>query len=546
MITPVVLNVLLTGLLAQSDPPVDKKCTLEGQVLNAITETPLKRATVTVTAAWHVGLPRRSFTVSTDDQGAFTIKNLDPGTYGLEASRSGYVSQQYGARSPSAQGTPLQLTPAQAPPRLTMKLMPEAMIFGRVIDEDNEPIRGLTVFVSRRLPNRQQPLHAMEQGESQADGSFVVGDLQAGSYFVCAMPRNDPRAGSDELLRTCFPNATSTADASPVQVSAGDRARGIEIRMRRGRLYAIRGSVRFPADAPPDSVIQVSLRGPVGLHDMEWRSGGATSKFEFPGLQPGTYLLFTQPFPINVIDPATAVAKDATYLAGKLEITITDADQEGLVLTLTNGIDLAGRIRIVGDTPNPALLQQISCCNVTLNAEGGQAGAKITPQGAFLFHGLIPDAYRVRLYQLPEGTYLKSVRFNQDDVTGKQFELTPGIRGDLEIVLSSNAADITGVVRNENGDAVPGVNVQTYLGDELKRDAVTDQNGSYHLTGLAPGDYRIYAWEDIERGLAQDPDFRTAFESRAAAVKLEEKSHESIELKLISKDDIETEAAKIR
>ena len=107
MITPVVLNVLLTGLLAQSDPPVDKKCTLEGQVLNAITETPLKRATVTVTAAWHVGLPRRSFTVSTDDQGAFTIKNLDPGTYGLEASRSGYVSQQYGARSPSAQGTPL-------------------------------------------------------------------------------------------------------------------------------------------------------------------------------------------------------------------------------------------------------------------------------------------------------------------------------------------------------------------------------------------------------------------------------------------------------
>ena len=157
-----------------------------------------------------------------------------------------------------------------------------------------------------------------------------------------------------------------------------------------------------------------------------------------------------------------------------------------------------------------------------------------------------PDVYRVNVAGAPDGSYVKAIRFGGEDITGKNLDLTYGAGGDMAVVISPNAADLSGVVRNENGEGVPGVSVQVYLADELKRTAITDQNGSYHLTSLAPGDYRIYAWEDIEPGLGQEPSFRKNFEGRAGVSKLEEKSHESVELKLISKDAIEIEAAKIR
>ena len=54
------------------------------------------------------------------------------------------------------------------------------------------------------------------------------------------------------------------------------------------------------------------------------------------------------------------------------------------------------------------------------------------------------------------------------------------------------------------------------------------------------------AWEDVESGLAQDPDFRKRFESQATSLTLRENSHETAEVKLTGKDAIEAEAAKVR
>jgi hypothetical protein len=89
------------------------------------------------------------------------------------------------------------------------------------------------------------------------------------------------------------------------------------------------------------------------------------------------------------------------------------------------------------------------------------------------------------------------------------------------------------------GDDTPG-------SPDSLRTTRTDANGSFKFSGLAPGDYRIVAWEKIDPGMAQDPDFRKKFESAASAVKLREGSKENLEVKLIGADAIEVEAAKIR
>jgi len=46
-------------------------------------------------------------------------------------------------------------------------------------------------------------------------------------------------------------------------------------------------------------------------------------------------------------------------------------------------------------------------------------------------------------------------------------------------------------------------------------------------------------------GIITVPEFRARFESQCARVKLAENSHESVELKLITKEAMDAEAAKI-
>lgn len=64
--------------------------------------------------------------------------------------------------------------------------------------------------------------------------------------------------------------------------------------------------------------------------------------------------------------------------------------------------------------------------------------------------------------------------------------------------------------------------------------ASTDQNGRFSIKGIRPGEYKIYAWEEIEAGAYQDPEFMKPHESAGKAVSLKEGGHETIQLSAIS------------
>src|SRR5882672_8903553 len=57
---------------------------------------------------------------------------------------------------------------------------------------------------------------------------------------------------------------------------------------------------------------------------------------------------------------------------------------------------------------------------------------------------------------------------------------------------TSSSGTITGVVKDEKGAVVPGATVTvTNLGTNSSRTAVTTSEGTYEISQLVPGDYRL-------------------------------------------------------
>jgi len=69
---------------------------------------------------------------------------------------------------------------------------------------------------------------------------------------------------------------------------------------------------------------------------------------------------------------------------------------------------------------------------------------------------------------------------------------------------------------------------------DLFKDATTDQHGQFRLKGVAPGEYRIYAWDDVESGAWLDAAFLRNLEGKSETVTVEPKGRQKIELKVIA------------
>ena len=557
---------LISALFASSVAAQDQKCRVEGQVLS-LAGAPLKRATVRLqfTGQQTPSVTPTNYSATSDNEGKFLFEEVTPGTYILSAQRTGYINQSYGAKSPGSGMTPLKLDAGQVMKGLVFKLVPQGMIFGRLVDDDGDPLPGFTVQTSRwAFVNGKKQLQMTGNTTTQADGTFVIGSLRAGRYYLSADSRNNnftygvDRPGNkkpeESYLKTYFPNVLDAASAALVDVPEGGEVRGIEIHVRRGRVYEVRGRIESGPSGPKYASLMLIPKGGPGGSFLDRRQAqvqGKDGEFQFRSVTPGAYVLESQFAQAETKDPTGEFSK-STPLVARLEVTVADQNVENLVVPLTPGPEIKGVFKTEGTDPAPQSAAAKSPPSVQFRGTDdpmspGVAYAQANDDGTFRMQGVTPSVVRVSVYGLPDNTYLKSITFGGQDVNGKDLDLTSGSGGQMEIVVSPNAAEVTGIVRDADGKPVPSAIVQICdKNGELAKTANTDQNGAFDLKGLAPGEYKTFAWEDRGDGVITDPDLRKSFESKATVVKLAEKSRENIEPLLITKSAMEAEAAKIR
>jgi Carboxypeptidase regulatory-like domain len=107
------------------------------------------------------------------------------------------------------------------------------------------------------------------------------------------------------------------------------------------------------------------------------------------------------------------------------------------------------------------------------------------------------------------------------------------------VIVSANGGQIDGSVQNEKSEPAAGATVvlipeaSRRTSNYLYKRVGTDQNGHFTIKGVKPGEYKVFAWEEVENGAYQDPDFLKPLESKGEALSIKENAHESVQVKVI-------------
>jgi hypothetical protein len=219
-------------------------------------------------------------------------------------------------------------------------------------------------------------------------------------------------------------------------------------------------------------------------------------------------------------------------------VDVATADVDAGELDFQPAREISGALKIEGgNAPLPQTLR------ITLQPEGapGQiTGVDTTPNGTFMLKRIVPAVYRILAVTNPLNLYLKSIRQGDAHLTENRIDLTKAAPDPITVILGADVAEIEGTVKK--ADESPAVHARLTLftdganrnRPELFKFVFSDVEGHYKFKGLAPGDYRLFAWQDVLAGMSQDPDFRKRFEKQSISVKVAPNGHEKVDVTSIS------------
>src|ERR1700740_2122869 len=149
------------------------KASLEGSVIKEPAGEPLKKAIVELISENQE--EGGNYTATSDQKGHFRIADIQPGRYKLFVERTGYM--EVGKKGRRSEGVILSFEAGQTLKDQTLKMLPAAIIMGRVLDEDGDPMANVEITLLRRRASVFEP-----NGSAQTNdlGEYRIGGLLAG------------------------------------------------------------------------------------------------------------------------------------------------------------------------------------------------------------------------------------------------------------------------------------------------------------------------------------------------------------------------------
>jgi hypothetical protein len=543
---------------AQAQSPAS----IEGVVVRLGTSTPVVRARVSIPNAQTL----------TDENGRFSFRNLQPGNYRISVTHNSFIPAQYGGRRPAE----VTLGSGQAIKDIVLALVPKGAISGRVYDRNGDSVTNATVQALKHVyQDGRRILVPVDSARTNDRGEYRLFWLAPGPYVISAVPQESACAdapcsalldkmevlsgpapvrngevrldgriavrvpnGGEAALPVYFPGTTDASAASLIDVPPGVDFTGVDLMITETRAVRVLGRVvngltGQPIPAGSASLTLVPRRGTVATGSSQRALIPPFSNigtFEFRHMAPGAY------------DLVATMSSATGRLAASMPIEVSSTDIDNVTLVLQPQLSITGKVSIENIQADPTI--NLSGVRVELRREPYTPELlvvlpTVAPDGTFTLSGVTPGEYRLKVETRGFPGYIKSARVGAIDALNPPFQLNGP--GQLEIVLSLNSGSLDAVVLDEMQKPFSNARV-VLVPDPPRRNRLdlydagaSDAFGRIGFQGLTPGDYRIFAWDDVPTDAWEDPDFIRLYEDRGRSLRIGEGSTGNIELKVIPK-----------
>ena len=545
----VLVILLATGCicLAQTAPQAlqadEQPSTISGTVVNAVTGAPVARALVMT--------PGNSYAMLTDGEGhfEFTLPKADSDR-GNRIEGTQYTFSPFAliARKPGFLNDPNNQTHAEATPGtgITIPLLPEALIKGRVVTSESDPALGITVeLYSRQVQDGVFKWQQAGSALANSNGEFRFAELLPGTYKLMTTEwvDDDPAAtvpGGQQYAfpPVYYPGVPDFAAAGTIQLTAGQTVQA-DLPLTRQPYYPVRIPMAN-ADVSGRMIIRVSVRGHRG---PGYSLGYNAEKQRIEGLLPrGNYLVEASTFGPNSTSGAVHLSvPGAAAESPTLTVTPNSSIRLHVVEEFTAADssapqtwNLGGRsIRVKG----PRVYLQVSAENADDFAQPGTATLR-PPTGAnddsLILESLLPGRYWLRLHA--SRGYVAGATMGGIDLLHEPFVIAPGSSTPIEITMRDDNAELEGTVAGLSVQS--GTTGSSFFSRLSPPPALVyciplpdspgqfeqlwvSPDGKFNSPMMAPGTYRLLASRSSQLNLPyRDAEAMRAYESKGQVVHL--------------------------
>jgi hypothetical protein len=451
------------------------------------------------------------------------------------------------------------VTPGQRVQVRGLVLIPASTIRGRILDKDGRGMADVPVEVLRLtideqghqvwmpMPGPMNPItrRSLPSVRTDARGEYQHSFLGPGEYYV--------RTILDSLgpvpIALYYPETTQGGAAKPIILGEGAEMVA-DIRIG-SAIQSDTHKISGRAIQSLDDTVQVFP----SLTLVERKSGGpaessalpagiarsfvddGSGKFEFADIRPGNYELF-----------ASAIVDGREY-SSKVPIEVRDRDIEDLVLPLHPAIEIKGRLVIDGDLRgiefstglprygvperDPAR-SRAGDIRIVLNRKDGLFfGVKPEPVldetgTSFTFRGVPEGDYEILASIVADGRppspdlYVADIRADSRSVFDSGLQVGRDPVGSVEVIVGTRGGSIEGVVQgrtNLPAALILAPEASRRNNAALYRVIYIPRNGAFRLSGIVPGNYKIFAVPYLNEPIPhRSPEFLGRHESGALSV----------------------------
>src|SRR6266850_1326580 len=514
IVTACVFSILLMTSFATPQEP--RKASIEGVVGELGTGVPIPNARVILTRAEEAApgrfTPPSLPATTTDREGKYALGGLEAATYRVTVAAEGFARQS----------KVLTLASGQALKDVRVNLTPTGTVTGHIRYSSGQPAAGVQVQLVSPVygPDGERRLTSAGAGRTNDRGEYRVYWVTPGQYYVVA--------GSLDIF--------------------GSFQSGIELKLDLvvpQQVYRIRGRVgdtrtgRWPASA------QVTLGG----RRLIEGGAGSVMLWAIPAYNPadGTFEIREVPSGLYYLTVNLQEGRSRAGASRPLPLVVSGSDVNDVLLTVEPYVSIPGKVTTDGTELSSIELSRV---RVSLNLSAGGRRLRDTsygaiggvpglnPDGTFTLKDVMAGEYMLSVVLLPPTDYIKQALYDGSDVLNGPLLVTSSGPGTLTIVLSSKGGQITGTV--VDAKRLPARGVQAVLVPDEHRDraelyktAMTDDAGRITLTGIAPGNYKLFAWEVLEPYAYYDPKVIERFEQQGTPVHVTETSTANVDVRVI-------------